>query len=88
MKDNKQNDNEQKGFSSNPEKSFEAGKKGGKEATPVANQSSGLNDSNTGASNSLGDTNSRVDPQNRPTQGQSQGDQNNSSTTDTTGKKG
>ncbi|MCC9137612.1 hypothetical protein ACFSKU_09440 [Pontibacter silvestris] len=72
---------------SNPEKSFEAGKKGGKPSTETSNQSSNVVNSpkTSGSSTSSGDNHSRVDPQNRPTQGA--GWQSDRNSTDPTGKK-
>ena len=63
---------EEQGFSSNPEKSFEAGKKGGTPSMRTSNQSSSEIKSPTtsGSSTSSGEHHSRVDKQNRPTQGE------------------
>lgn len=57
---------------SNPEKSFEAGKKGGKPSMETSNQSSNTVNSpnSSGSSTSSGEHQSRVDKQNRPQQGE------------------
>jgi hypothetical protein len=65
MEEKKDKKQEQQGFSSNPEKSFEAGKHGGKEAPKVTSQGS---HNNAGA---LGETSSRMDNQNKPVHGNS-----------------
>jgi hypothetical protein len=68
MKNNQNNKNQdqQNRSSSNPEKSFEAGKQGGQKSQQITNQ--GTNNSNT-----MGDSSSRVGNQNKPTQGAGQG---------------
>lgn len=62
---------------SNPEKSFEAGKKGGTPSMETSNQSSNTANSpnSSGSSTSSGEHHSRVDKQNRPQQGSSPGTQ-------------
>ncbi|MFC6998233.1 hypothetical protein [Rufibacter roseus] len=71
--ENQNKNQEQYGFSSNPEKSFEAGKKGGTPATEVTNQASGGTGGsrNNDKSSGLGDTFSRAEP-NKPEHGHSE----------------
>ncbi len=67
MKKDQDKRNKHHASESNPEKSFEAGKKGGGvPATPVTNQMNVNNPKNQGSSNSLGESYSRVDRQKRP----------------------
>jgi hypothetical protein len=70
MKEEK--DKQQHKSKSNPEKSFEAGKKGGTPSMETSNQSSNTVNSpnSSGSSTSSGEHQSRVDKQNRPQQGE------------------
>ncbi|MBB6611407.1 hypothetical protein H7F15_10205 [Pontibacter sp. Tf4] len=69
MKDNKNNSNQQnqhRGFSSNPESSFKAGKQSQQKSQQISNQG-------TNNPNAMGDSFSRTGNQNKPTQGAGQG---------------
>jgi len=82
MEENKKKPNQQdtkQSFSSNPEKSFAAGEKGGTPAMKTASQSS------SDISTSSGENHSRVSNQNKPTQGA--GWQSRSTGSEDTGKK-
>lgn len=65
MEENKDKNPEQHGFSSNPEKSFEAGEKGGAKPAPKVTSQGSHN-----GAGGLGETSSRTQNPNRPTQGE------------------
>ncbi|MFD3001196.1 hypothetical protein ACFS7Z_12530 [Pontibacter toksunensis] len=66
MEENKDKKNEQQGFSSNPEKSFEAGEKGGANPAPKVTSQGSHN-----GAGGLGETSSRSQNSNRPIPGES-----------------
>lgn len=80
MEENKDKKHEQQGFSSNPEKSFEAGEKGGAKPAPKITSQGSHN-----GAGGLGETSSRTENPNRPTQGE--GWQSESAGSEDAGKK-
>ncbi|WP_460925674.1 hypothetical protein [Pontibacter brevis] len=64
MEENKDKKHEQQGFSSNPQKSFEDGERGGAEPAPKVTSQGSHN--GTGG---MGETSSRTQNPNRPSQG-------------------
>ncbi|RDV15253.1 hypothetical protein DXT99_11380 [Pontibacter diazotrophicus] len=80
MEENKDKKHEQQGFSSNPEKSFEAGEKGGAKPAPKVTSQGSHN-----GAGGMGETSSRTENPNRPSQGE--GWQSDSAGSEDAGKK-